>query len=53
MNPLTENNPYLPQSLTKLNVFCTIGNTKWKAINVVLVVETKEQCVRIQPALKF
>jgi hypothetical protein len=26
MNPLTQNNPYAPHSLTKVSVFCSIRN---------------------------
>ncbi len=44
MNPLTQNNPYPPCSLTKLSVFCSIGNVKWKATKCILT-RKKEQCI--------
>jgi hypothetical protein len=34
-------------SLTKLNIFCSIGSIRWKAKNVLLPTKTKEQCVTI------
>jgi len=51
MNPLTQNNPYPPRSLTKLVFFCNIGNVKWKATKFILT--KKKQCVRSRFPLKY
>ncbi len=42
INPLTQNNSTLLHSLSKLNVFCGIGNVKWKFRNNSIVLESKE-----------
>ncbi len=44
MNPLTQNNPYPPHSLTKLNVFCSIGSVKWNATKFILTTKKKLMC---------
>jgi hypothetical protein len=36
MNPLTQNNPFPPHSLTKLSVFCSIRSVKWKDKKIIL-----------------
>ncbi len=36
MNHITQKNPYPLRSLTKLSVFCSIGNVKWKATKFIL-----------------
>ncbi len=51
MNPLTQNNPYPPHSLTELNVFYNIGSVEWKATKLILTTK-KEQCVRSRLPLK-
>ncbi len=51
MNPLAQNNPYPPCSLTKLNVFGGIGSVKWKATKMFSTTK-KEQCVRSRLPLK-
>jgi hypothetical protein len=52
MSPLTQNNPHPPCSLTKLIVFCSIGNVKWKDINFILI-KNYEQCLWSQFPWKF
>ncbi len=44
MNPLIENNPYPLHFLTKLNVFCSIGNVKWRAAKFILTIEKGPMC---------
>jgi hypothetical protein len=44
MNPLIENNPYLLCSLIKLNVFCSIGNDKWKVTRFILTLKKGAMC---------
>jgi len=51
MNPLTQNNPYLPHFLTTLNVFCTLEVLNGRLENL-FQQQKKEQCVRSQLPLK-
>jgi len=44
MNPLAQNNPYPLCSLTKLSVFCSIGNVKWKATKFILTKKKGAMC---------
>jgi hypothetical protein len=44
MNPFTQNNPYPLYSLTKLSVFCSIGNVKWKATNFISTTKKGAMC---------
>jgi hypothetical protein len=44
MNPFTQNNPYPLYSLTKLNVFCSIGNVKWKVTNFISTTKKGAMC---------
>ncbi len=47
MNPFTQNNPYPLHSLTKLSVFCSIGNLKWKATKFILTTKKVAMCKKL------
>jgi hypothetical protein len=44
MNPLTQNNPYPFHSLTKLSVFGSIGNVKWKVKTIISTTKKGAMC---------